>query len=324
MSRGRKTEDSRSTTQGARPKQGKSRRARLEAEAEVRRQEAERERKQQTLIGIIVTVVLVALIALGGFLYWNTHKPVKKESIAQAYQAVQQVKEKPSVANDKGGFLISKDGVGKSVKKAPTIEIYMDFMCPGCGALHRNLDSTLNDMLQAGQINLVFYPMTFMDRFSTDEYSTRTGTAAAYIAQNDPEHFLPFVANLYAEDFQPDESDYKPVSNDKIRQQAIKAGVSPAVADQALKGHYKDWLKALDTYTPMRKELWNTSGQSKGQMTTPTILINGQFWDLGKLSTAKMDYQTGLLKALGLDSTKVGQSDTIPAIGAKGSPRSLD
>ena len=300
-----------------------NRKAALKAQEEARRLQEAKERRQQTMIGVIVTVVLIALIALGGFLYWRSHRPVKTQDLEQARQAVAKVEEKPSAANDQGGFLISSKGLGKPVAKAPTVEIYMDFMCPGCGALHRGLDSTLTGLVDAGQINLVIYPMSFMDRLSTDNYSTRTGTAAIYVAQHDPEHLLPFIANLYAKDFQPDESDYHPVSNDKIRQQAIKAGVDPKVADQAVKGHYRAWIKAMDAYTPLRKELWNPSGSNKGQMTTPTVRINGNYWELGNLSRAGLDYSSGLLKALGLDQSKVGIKGAMPAIGASGQPRSL-
>lgn len=320
MSKGSKAKDAKSDRQAIQARQRQNRKARLQAEEEARQQEAARERKQQTLIGIIVTVVVVALIAAGGFIYWNSHRPVKKEN---TYEAVQKVKVKPSVANDKGGILVSKAGVGKSVEKAPTMEIYMDFMCPGCGALHRGLDSTLTPMVKAGQINLVLYPMSFMDRLTTDQYSARAGSAAVYIAQNDPDHFLPFVASLYEKDFQPDEENYKPVSDKRIRQQAIKAGISPAMADRALKGQYKAWLSALNEYTPTRKELWHTSGQNKGQMSTPTVRINGTFWDLGKLSTARLDYKAGLLKALGLDPEQVGREGAMPSIGSKGSPLAL-
>ncbi|MCT6901158.1 MAG: thioredoxin domain-containing protein [Bifidobacterium sp.] len=300
-----------------------NRKAALKAQEEARRLQEAKERRQQTMIGVIVTVVLIALIALGGFLYWRSHRPVKTQDLEQARQAVAKVKEKPSAANDQGGFLISSQGLNKPVAKAPTVEIYMDFMCPGCGALHRGLDSTLTGLVDAGQINLVIYPMSFMDRLSTDNYSSRTGTAAIYVAQHDPDHLLPFIANLYAKDFQPDESDYHPISNDKIRQQAIKAGVDPKVADQAVKGHYRAWIKAMDAYTPLRKELWNPSGSNKGQMTTPTVRINGNYWELGNLSRAGLDYSSGLLKALGLDQAKVGVKGAMPAIGASGQPRSL-
>ncbi|MSD90807.1 DsbA family protein [Bifidobacterium asteroides] len=300
-----------------------NRKAALKAQEEARRLQEAKERRQQTMIGVIVTVVLIALIALGGFLYWRSHRPVKTQDLEQARQAVAKVKEKPSAANDQGGFLISSQGLNKPVAKAPTVEIYMDFMCPGCGALHRGLDSTLTDLVDAGQINLVIYPMSFMDRLSTDNYSSRTGTATIYVAQHDPDHLLPFIANLYAKDFQPDESDYHPISNDKIRQQAIKAGVDPKVADQAVKGRYRAWIKAMDAYTPLRKELWNPSGSNKGQMTTPTVRINGNYWELGNLSRAGLDYSSGLLKALGLDQSKVGVKGAMPAIGASGQPRSL-
>lgn len=299
------------------------RQARLEATREVQEEQAARERRQQTLIGVIATLIVVALLAVIGLVYWNTHKPVKHVSVQEAYQAVQKVSDKPSEATDKGGFVISKNGVAKPVKGAPTVEIYMDFMCPGCGALHRSLDSELISLVKAGQINLEIHLMSFMDPYSTDEYSSRTGTAATYIAQHDPDHLLAFIANLYKKDFQPDESNYKPVSNAKIKEQAVAAGITPGMADKALKGEYKAWLKALDTYTPLRKELWDTSGQAKGQMSTPTVVINGTYWPMENLDKAGLDYAAGLNKALGLTKDQVGREGVLPGIGATGKPKSL-
>ena len=46
--------------------------------------------------------------------------------------------------------------------------------------------------------------------------------------------------------------------------------------DKAFGRDYQDWLDAIDTYTPKRSELWNTSGTYKDSMTTPTVTINGK------------------------------------------------
>ena len=55
-------------------------------------------------------------------------------------------------------------------------------------------------------------------------------------------------------------------------------------------------LDAIDTYTPKRSELWNTSGTYKDSMTTPTVTINGKFWDMNQLSTAQETIEEGLLE----------------------------
>lgn len=284
------------------------------------------ESRQQTLIGFIAFVLVVALIAVGAFFFWKSHKPNSTGSsteMKQALQAAQNVKEKPRFANEKGGFSISKDGLNKPVSGAPTVEIYMDFMCPGCASLNLTLDPTLNKMLDAGQLNLEIYPMSFMDRLTTDEYSARAASAGIYILENDTKHFMPYVANLYSPDFMPEETDYKPVSDASLKAQMIKAGISEQVANEALKGQYKEWLTAMNKYTPMRSELWNTSGQSKGSMTTPTVRINNHFWPVDGPSKAQMDAVSGFLTAVGLSSDQVGKAEKMPAIGEDKAPISL-
>ncbi|MFT8357518.1 DsbA family protein [Bifidobacterium aquikefiri] len=282
-----------------------------------------KERKQQTIIGIVVVAVVVALVAIAGFSVWRANRPVSEATVQQSYDAAQAVKTKPTGANSKGGFLISKDGLNKKIAKAPTVEIYMDFLCPGCGSLNRSLDPTLTAMEQAGQVNLEIYPSAFLDSLSTDEYSTRTASQVAYIAQNDPDHVLAFIANLFAEDFQPSESAYKAVSDATLQQLAVKSGVPSDVAKKSTAGTYKSWITKISAYTPLRKELWNVSGSNKGQMTTPTVRINQNYWDLVSIESANSDLVSDFLTAVGLQESQIGSS-TLPSIGSNGKPLAVN
>lgn len=293
------------------------------AEQQAQQARLAKEHKQQTLIGLIVVIVVVALVAVAGFAIWRATRPVSTADAQKAYETVQSVKTKPTDANSKGGFLISKDGLNKKIADVPTVEEYMDFLCPGCGSFNRSVDESLQKMVAAGQINLVVYPNAFLDSLSTDEYSTRAASAAAYIAQNDPDHLLAFIADMFAEDFQPSESNYKAVSDEQIQQVAIKAGVSESVAKKSTDGTYKTWISKVSAYSPLRQELWNVSGSNKGQMTTPTVRINDNYWDMNSVSSSGLDTASALLKALGISSSDVGQEGVLPSIGASGKPVSL-
>lgn len=308
------------------------RRAAEEAAARIAAEKAAKERRQQTIIGAIVVAIVVVLLVVAGVAIWNaTRKSAEEQaqanmSVGDAYSAVEKASPKPERADKKGGILISKDGYNKSVSDVPTVAVYMDFMCPGCGSVNRQLDPTLIKLTNAGQINLELHFLSFMDRYSTDEYSSRAANAALYIADHDddPNHLLEFVKNLYAEDFQPSEgSDYQPVSDDKLKEQAVKAGVSQSVADAAFGRDYQDWLDAINVYTPKRSELLNTTGTYAGSFTTPTITINGTRWNLNDLSTAGVSITDGLFQSIGLDSSKVGTAGELPSIGANGKPISL-
>lgn len=178
-------------------------------------------------------------------------------------------------------------------------------------------------MVDAGQINLDLHFMAFMDKWSTDEYSSRAANAAIYLAEHDsnPTHLITFMEKMYAEDFQPEESsNYKSVSDDQIKKQMIASGVSEEVADKAFGRDYQDWLDAIDAYTPKRSELWNTSGNYKGSMTTPTVTINGKFWDMNQLSTAQETIKEGLLEAIGIKSDDIGKEGVMPSIGSDKDP----
>ena len=143
-----------------------------------------------------------------------------------------------------------------------------------------------------------------------------------YITEHDddPAHILGFISNMYADDFQPAENSGVDTSDAQMKKQATKAGVSQKVADAAVTDKYTAWLDAIDTYTPKRSDLWNTSGDLKGQMTTPTITINGKFWDMNQSQSVYSDTKSGLLAALGIDESKVGVAGTMPSIGENGKP----
>lgn len=308
------------------------RRAAEAALAQAAAEKAAKERKQQTIIGAIAVAIIVVLIAVAGIAVFNSARKSAAEqakanmSVSDAYNAVQQVSVKPERPDKKGGILISKDGYGKSVDNVPTIGIYMDFICPGCGSVNRQLDPTLIKMVDAGQINLELHFLSFMDSYSTDDYSSRAANSALYIADHDddPNHLLEYVKNLYAEGFQPSEgSDYKSVSDDQLKEQAVKAGVSQSVADKAYGRDYQDWLDAINTYTPKRSELLNTSGTYEGRFTTPTITINGTRWNLTDLSTAGLSITDGFAESIGLDADKLGVEGALPSIGADGKPISV-
>lgn len=297
-----------------------------------------KERKTQTTIGIIVIVVLVALIAIAGVAVWRSTHPstssqqqtTESTNAAKATLADESVK--PSKADNLGGILVSKNGYNKPVDDVPTVSIYMDFMCPGCGNLNRTLDQDLVKMMDAGQINIDLHFMSFMDRYSwldgdstkTDAYSSRAANAVIYVAEHDdnPTHLLNFVTNLYKEDFQPEEgSGYKHVSDDQIKAQMKGTGISEDVQSKAMQRDYDKWLDAVNTYTPTRQELWNRSGQLKGSMSTPTVTINGYFWDMNSSEvTSKKNVAEAFLDAIGLEQSKVGNSEIRPSIGATGKP----
>lgn len=301
------------------------RRAAEEAAQKAQAERAAKERKQQTIIGCIVVAIIVVLVAIGGFaVYKATHSSSSQTTasdVNEAYETLQSVKTKPANADDKAGFTISSKGYGKSVDDAPTVGIYMEPLCPGCAAVNRQLDPTLVKLMDAGQLNLELHFLNFQDNKSSDNYSNRAFNGAIYIAEHDsdPNHLMNYLSNIYAEDFQPGElTNYVPVDNSKLEEQAVKAGVSKDVAAAAFSGknEYVDWLTASNNYTIQRPELFSSSGS----FSSPTLTINGEYWALNNVSLAGLDLKDGFLKAIGLDSDQVGVEGKMPSIGSSKKP----
>ncbi|MDF7663089.1 thioredoxin domain-containing protein [Bifidobacterium sp. ESL0763] len=290
------------------------------------REQQKKERRQRRIVGFVGMVLVIALITVIGLVsYKSIHQRNVAQSVTvqQSYQDLQAVKLKPKYADAKGGILFSHLGYGKTEPNAPTLEIFTDPMCPGCAVLHQQMDETFRSMLDAGQVNLSIHPVTFLDGSSSDQYSTRASGAVAYIASNDPDpdHLLDFLTNIHSESFQPSENqDYRPVSDDQLKQQALSAGVPQNIADKAFDGEYKPWLQASAQYTLRRDELKNKSGEFAGKITTPLVLINGSMMDISAISDRGLTYKQAILQTIGLTNDGVGVEGVMPTLGAKDKP----
>ncbi|WP_291526911.1 DsbA family protein [Bifidobacterium sp. UBA744] len=284
------------------------------AAAKARAERLAKERKQQTILGALVVAVIVAIVAAVAITVWWRNRPVDTTALKND---VEQAQVKPANTTDDYGFVMSKNGINQPVEGVPTVEFYMDFLCPGCGNMERSTSSYTAAMVKAGQINLEVHPLSFMDRYSTDNYSTRAANAVINVAEQDPDHLLAFISNLFAQDYQPQEgSAYVATSDEQIQQQAIKAGVSAELAATISDGKYDEWLNAETQATINRKELANVSGSLKGQISTPIVTINGTYWNWSAVGS-DVSLGQGLLKAIGLDESAVGTT-TLPTIGADG------
>ncbi|WEV73458.1 thioredoxin domain-containing protein [Bifidobacterium sp. ESL0798] len=284
---------------------------------------AAKERRQQTLVGALAMLIVVALVAVISVTGWTRHNEslrIKSQPTSAAYHDLQTVAQKPTNATNKAGLYACKKADLNA--KAPTVEIYLDFMCPSCGELNRTLDSTLEKMNKAHQINIEVHPVTFLDGQSSDHYSLRTASAAAYIADNDPDHLMGFVSELFAKDFQPSETAYKPVSDDQIICQAVKAGIDKTTATKAMQGTYAEYMDKANTYTTLhRPELCDYALHPQGGFGTPLIRVNNHIWSLDGINYDDLvaDFEHGL----GIKSKDVGNHKVLPSVGANEEPRKV-
>ena len=108
-----------------------------------------------------------------------------------------------------------------------------------------------------------YHPIAFLDRSSTDDYSTRALNAAATVLDLAPQGFAKFHAALYAE--QPAEGGAG-LSDARLLELAVAAGAPDARARAAIDGlTYRSWTAKV------------TEAASKdGVDQTPTVTVNGK------------------------------------------------
>ncbi|MDP9799717.1 protein-disulfide isomerase [Catenuloplanes nepalensis] len=76
------------------------------------------------------------------------------------------------------------DGTGFSVGTgAVTVDVYEDFMCPACGQFESAAGATIDELVKAGKVTVVYHPISILDRYSNGtQYSTRASGASACAA----------------------------------------------------------------------------------------------------------------------------------------------
>lgn len=91
--------------------------------------------------------------------------------------------------------------VGDAGQDVPVVHIYEDFQCPWCGLLEQTSGEAFTKAAQAGEIQLTYTLMSFLDGNLRNDSSIRAANAA--MCADDQGAFVPYHAKLYAE--QPEE-----------------------------------------------------------------------------------------------------------------------
>jgi protein-disulfide isomerase len=159
------------------------------------------------------------------------------------------------------------DGGGVNVGPGPEadvtqVRIYEDFQCPWCGRLENSIGEPLTDKAEAGEINLTFQIMSFLDGQVGNDSSTRAANAA--LCADDAGVFVPFHASVYADMGQEGQG----YTDEQFVQWAQDAGLDggeldtfqQCLADQT----HADYVDAM-------QERANRDGVTG----TPTMVVNG-------------------------------------------------
>ena len=210
--------------------------------AEQRRRERSR---RLLLIGGVVVGLLIVVV--GAFVVQSQRTTVGKKADSV-----------PSGLT--GGY-----GVVVGQASAPTtLRIYEDFQCPICAEFEKATGDRLRAAVEAGKVKIDYRMVSFLDRASTNEFSSRALNAAAVVLDTSgKDTFAKFHQLLF--DAQPQEGTAGP-TNSELVDLAVQAGASRSAVQPGIEnGEFAQWV--TNTQAAMSKA---------GVNGTPTVFVDGK------------------------------------------------
>lgn len=267
--------------------------ARLAREAEKKR---EKRRRLYIQGGVVIGVI--AILAIVGLVLAQSLKPAgpgPKNMVSGAAVFTKDLKVVPSKAlADPSDARVAPETNRDELPLDVTV--YVDYMCPACGAFEAQNGVMLENYVGSGDANLAVYPINFLDGKSLGtKYSTRAANAFGCVVEQQPDVAFELHKRLLSPEVQPAEG--TPGLDDKeLLKQAEAAG---AEATSELKSCIQDRPFSAFFSENYTKAGEGISGLAEGQrllmpqsatelqpedkpqrlVSTPLVLVNGQQWN---------------------------------------------
>jgi protein-disulfide isomerase len=130
------------------------------------------------------------------------------------------------------------DGDGVVISDGPTtLDVYIDFLCPFCRRFEETSGEALQALAGAGMSRVVYHPLGFLDRLSTDRYSSRAAAASGCAA--DRRSFRQYKDTLFAN--QPEEGG-PGLSDEQLARLGLALGLDPGFARCIGERRYLEWV----------------------------------------------------------------------------------
>lgn len=240
----------------SKPKPAKegSRRAQLRAQQIA---EAKRKKNQRTVFAIVGG--LLALMLIAGIAF-----AVVKFKEAEAANLP------PNATKNKDGMVVNP---GKAAAGAPIVALFQDYQCPACKQFEDKFGPKLEEMANAGSIQLEYHTMTFLDTNLRNDASKRAANAA--VCADAVGHYTAYHDTVYKN--QPTQEGVGYTDDQLTKDFAQAAGITGDQLTQ-FQACYKDrkynnYVNAMD----------NAAGKA-GVTGTPSLQVNGKTLDTQKLT----------------------------------------
>ena len=237
--------------------------------AKALREQNQKKAKRSKLV-IQISVVLVALGIVGG-----VAAVIAIEAANRVAAPV--VDDAPKNLSEFGGLKI---GVGlqaftadktptpeASETKAPEIIVYVDYQCPICQAFDLPNSAQIRSWVDTGAATLEIRPISFLDRASLNEYSSRAANAAFCVANFEPDSYFDMHSNLMIN--QPAEGQ-EGLDDNELFKVAEQSGAGTNEVKGCIQN--KSFADYIEQHT---QNVLNTPQQGVTVTGTPTVLVNG-------------------------------------------------
>lgn len=145
------------------------------------------------------------------------------------------------------------------------LDVWFDFYCPHCQDFEEGYGSTVDEMLEQGDVTLNLFPVALpgLNSASGTDFSKRSANAMYCIAETSPDAAYPFMQALFATN--PSGAGQ---TDDELIEMATEAGagdIGSCVAD----GTYISFVEEQTQLIP--------ENPATGGAGTPTVVLNGDY-----------------------------------------------
>lgn len=242
---------------------------------ELREQTSKKEKRNKLVLQLsVVGAALAIVVGVGAVIAF--------EAANRADAPV--VNETPANLTDLGGIKI---GVGlqaftstntptpDNTEKTPEIVVYVDYQCPICQAFDVPNAAQLRSWVDTGAATVEIRPLSFLDRASLNEYSSRAANAAFCVANFQPDSYFDYHQVLMEN--QPSEGQ-EGLSDQRLYDLASQSGAGT----EEVKGCIQN--KSFGDFVEQHTQFVLSNPQDGVTVSgTPTILVNGKqyTWNTG-------------------------------------------
>ena len=245
--------------------------------ARIMREEEKKRRRRNRIItqmSVVLGAVAVALIVI--LVVQSSIKPPIAGPLNMASDGI-------LLQGDGTGKIVAVPTKGIPIDGKPTatdpaaypdtvnIVLYVDYQCPFCKLFEQTNAETIGTWVSQGLATVEYHPIAILNsRSQGTNYSSRAGSAAACVANYQPDSFFQANAALFSN--QPAEGT-SGLTNAEIASVVAQAGVTDVDAVKCIND--ERYVRWVDDATDRTASAIPNSDLS-GLTSTPTVLVNGQ------------------------------------------------